>query len=326
MIKNYVLKNGSEFKTITIPKGTVLFRGITIEDNNSHLHLFKDMLGQSKKEGVFEYAPTMNVFFFPAPYVSQCVNDYSVHIMYITNYDIELLLLLKPSETSRNIRHEPYKPDISLVSTCSSISKEDKCGFKMTNYDPCFTDKLLNEFPNILGYITLAEADVGQFKLQIEALRNQKSYNTIVQMLPCISSDSRELQGIPEIVLFPLHNRENKCARIYDRDMYTVENAAAYLIRRRALFNYFPFLYITPTSVYHLENIDFEKMKQEAIHYNFPKQLQNDKIFNKFNDIMNELLSPEGYQGIQMTIDMRTGFYKIKTANQKIKYNERVSI
>jgi hypothetical protein len=48
MIKTYTLKNGTIFETVTIPKGTVLFRGLILEENMPDNRLFADMIGYHK--------------------------------------------------------------------------------------------------------------------------------------------------------------------------------------------------------------------------------------------------------------------------------------
>ena len=99
MIKNYSFK-GTPFKTIIIPKGTVLFRGINYDKGSNYMSIFNDLVGLPGGQ-YYGIDPNMNVFFYPVPYVSDSVKLYDIHMMYITQYDIELLLLLKPSDITR---------------------------------------------------------------------------------------------------------------------------------------------------------------------------------------------------------------------------------
>ena len=48
MIKTYIIHKGKskkEFQTIKIPRGTVLFRGLSFESKNIHTSLFNDLIG-----------------------------------------------------------------------------------------------------------------------------------------------------------------------------------------------------------------------------------------------------------------------------------------
>ena len=173
MIRNYTLEDGSEFKTITIPKGTVLFHGLTLDKDDNGIINFKELFynnyGFPIKYG-YAIEPTRNVFFYPVPYVASTVEFFNVHIMYLTNYDLELLLMIRPSEMSREVTRDPTIK-IKLVKICEDISKNDLCGFEMSDYDsscneayfqgtwkdPCFTNYCMKNYKNIDGYIAIAE-------------------------------------------------------------------------------------------------------------------------------------------------------------------------
>ena len=76
MIKTYIIHKGKskkEFQTIKIPRGTVLFRGLSFENKKNYSSLFNDLIGI--RDGPrYKISPTMNVFFYPVPYVSDVVN------------------------------------------------------------------------------------------------------------------------------------------------------------------------------------------------------------------------------------------------------------
>ena len=65
--------------------------------------------------------------------------------MYITQYDIELIMLVSPSLITRGNK-DIIDPHLSPITTCSSISEFDKCGYKMSDDDPCITDIILHLF------------------------------------------------------------------------------------------------------------------------------------------------------------------------------------
>ena len=48
MIKTYIIHKGKskkEFQTIKIPRGTVLFRGLSFENKKNYSSLFNDLIG-----------------------------------------------------------------------------------------------------------------------------------------------------------------------------------------------------------------------------------------------------------------------------------------
>jgi hypothetical protein len=117
MIKNYSIK-GIPFKTIIIPRGTILFRGLNFENEHEFANLFSDLIGVHTGHGR-TIAPTMNIPFYPVPLADY--DTYNTHAIYITQYNIELI-----QTTNDGI----YSPDIM-------------------EYEDCIRER----FPQIDGYI-----------------------------------------------------------------------------------------------------------------------------------------------------------------------------
>ena len=140
MIKTYTLSNNSEFKTITIPKGTLLFRGITFTQDTPN-----EYVTEFFNKG-FCIPPTKNSYFYPAPYAGIGVNPFNVYILYSTNYDLELLLLIKPSTQFKSNSSEQNTSSEELVTICNNISKIDTCGGKMSYDDICFTEVFIKQY------------------------------------------------------------------------------------------------------------------------------------------------------------------------------------
>ena len=194
MIKKYKFK-GTSFQTLTIPKGTVLFRGLNYDKESNYMSIFNDLVGYIQDK-YYAIDPNMNVFFYPAPYVSDSVKIYDIHIMYITQYDIELLLLVNPSNISRSDKNNDIYKDI--ITTCANISKYNKCGQEMSQVDPCFTEDMLKQYPQIDGYIAIAEQDAELFsKKYKDMLIKYNNADKIKQILPSIISNSRGNISVP---------------------------------------------------------------------------------------------------------------------------------
>jgi hypothetical protein len=327
MIKSYKIK-GNTYHTIIIPKGTVLFRGINIENNKNIHYIFNDLIGyQSDK--YFSISPIMNVFFYPVPYMSDSVNIYNTHVMYITQYDIEILLMIKPSEITRANKHDSSKYK-DVITTCSNISEKDKCGFMMSNIDPCFTDMILNNYPHIDGYITIAEQDASMFKRKYKnIIEKYKNTEKASHILPGIVVNSREIQSIPEIVLHPLRFRYNNCFVIRNR-FDGAESYVKYCINNRAQYNFFPLLYFTSNNIYTFNDLgNMENIKniiQSERVYNSSMIDKNEirllgennislpRIYENIRNVFNKMLS-SGYviNGIQYNIGVfsELGLYRV---------------
>jgi hypothetical protein len=333
---SYTLSSGESFQTILLPKGTVLFRGFDVHIDKPHPeYIFTDLFGSQAENGYYCTDPHENKFFYPAPFVSDSVNRYSIHAIYITNYDLELVTMLNPSKNSR----QKQGTEQSAYLRCSSISDKDLCGRGRKSCDPCLSPLLLNEYPHIQGYIAIAETDAKIFqKGQIPSFL--RDVPEVVQIItPFIVSDSRGLQSIPEIVLFPYHTRP---ASVFDTiqihphapepDMF------AYALKHRAKLNYFPLVYVTETNIYSfMELLNKTTLNElansERINTDFDSPLTTNMltVIKRALSSGGLLLKPYSQMNIyKFTIDIRTGFWianipevrKLNWTTQKIKIRD----
>jgi len=329
MIKTYIIHKGKskkEFQTIKIPRGTVLFRGLSFESKNIHTSLFNDLIGI--RDGPrYKISPTMNVFFYPVPYVSDVVNIYNIHMMYITQYDIELIMLVSPSLISRGNKNI-IDPHLSPITTCSRISEFDKCGYKMSDDDPCVTEIILKRFPHIDGYIGLAEQDIALINKKYKDIVDKNANIDIVkQIIPSIITNSRGLAGIPEIVVHPLRFRHDEC-HILKKQFRNSADIVKYCILYRAQYNFFPLLYFTNNGVF-----TFNDLKEDTTSDLIVKSARLydsviiPKVYKYINEIFSKMLTEDGYKInniiYRVFIDRRTGFYTLLDSN--VVHNKRIS-
>ena len=311
MIKTYSL-DGSEFQTITLPRGTLLFRGVNSDSYNEYT------------TDHFCISPTTQTFFYPAPYVSQAVENYNIHIIYTTNYDLELLLLVKPA-TMYKI-DEKDKPESSIIKICADISGVDTCGYKMGIDNPCFTDKMLKEFPHILGFIGLDNRDLSFFLSQYKSYIDYDMKSHISQILGSIVSNARGLIGVPEIVIHPLHLRRSDTYWIRKGNMKTMSDYISYIHFNRAEYNFSPLLYITKNRIFSFNEFKDLSIYEELINTD-PLNYPIDKdLFANLNLVMQGLFT-KGYiinaYKYNAHTDKKTGFYRINTKgrNTRRRYN-----
>jgi hypothetical protein len=308
MITHYKFK-GIPFKTIIIPKGTVLFRGLNYDEGSNYMNMFNDLLGY-KQDKYYAIDPNMNVFFYPAPYVSDSAKIYDIHIMYITQYDVELLLLVNPSNISRNSKNDDMFKDI--ITTCEKI-KYNKCGELMNSDDPCFTYDMLKQYPQINGYIGIAKQDEEQFtKKYKDMLIKYNNIDKIKQILPSIISNSRGITSIPEIVIHPLRFRYDDCHLITER-FYNPENVVKYCINNRAQYNFFPLLYFCNNGIYKITDLKDANTIKQFINNNAKYTNDLPTLYEYIDSTLSKMFN-DGYTinntKYKLFVDKRTGFYK----------------
>lgn len=270
---------------------------------------FTELFGRQDDEGHYCVDPHHNTFFYPAPFMTDVVNRYSIHTIYLTNYDVELVLMVKPSSRTRNARgainSAPY-------SHCTDIGAVNKCGIKMIDHDPCLSPLLIKEFPNIHGYIAIAGNDASRFKHGIYKIMYEENIESAKSMAPFVVENARGLQSVPEVVIYPYHVRiSDEMRRVHPRAVDA--NPIHYAIKHRAELNYFPLVYITEKKIYTWTDLDSYKTRKEMgetvrnnLEYISP-------IHEKEKFIVNSALSPGGISinGVvyKFSIDVRTGFY-----------------
>lgn len=325
MIKDYTLDDGTTFQTVTIPKGTVLFRGLDYTSNDGYYKLFYDLIGVPSPGG-YCVAPKSNIFFYPAPYILQMIGPFNVHIVYVTNYDLELLLLIKPSQYHRGDRKDDSSPLQQIIKTCTSFGKMDGCGTSLSDDDPCFTDLVLQQYPHILGYIAIANTDKDKLHILMRDFVKHYRADKLIHILPSIASNARDSISVPEIVLHPHHLRmtypdyHNVRDRNYNTSAELINN---FIIRHKNRFNYFPLFYVTGKDIYTLIDLKnrkyIDQIRETVVNSN--TYFINKPLFQRMNTLITKLLSREGYKRdgyrYQITVNLTTDFYVVRIQSLK---------
>jgi hypothetical protein len=313
MIKTYTIQ-GTRFDTITIPKATLLFRGLSFENPNNYTALFNDFIGYRNGK-YYNIAPTMNVFFYPIPYISDAINNYNIHTMYLTQYDIELMLLVKPGLISRTDINN-LSTSTNIINICNNISENDKCGNKMSDVDPCLTEKFIKQFPHIAGYIGLEQQDIYLIYKKYEDMINKYNRKSMAKhILPGFIKNIKELSGIPEIAIHPLHLRQNDCLLVTQK-FYDSEVLVNYCIKNRVKYNYFPLLYFTNNNILQINEFkndnNLKLIANNSRKYDSSQNLIPE-LYENINEVFEKMLN-NGYEIngtiYKVLIDTRTGFYR----------------
>lgn len=305
------LPSGQTFDVITIPKGTVLFRGFNMYAENT---FFTELFGKLVDGRGYCVDNHQNVFFYPAPFVSDTVSDYPVHAIYIVQYDLDVVLLTYPSKACRGNKNT--NPPDSAIVTCNKISKTDSCGQSRTYYDPCLSPILINTYPHIKGYIAIAAEDAATYRGIYYSYLHHEDPDCSQMTTPFVVGNSRKLQAIPEIVLYPLQSRNHPL--IHPRAVHE-HGYVQYAIKNRSLLNYFPLAYISETKYYSFLDMEKEANVNELMNAKrFTSSADGDKnpdMIHAIKRFVDEALNPRGIYmhgtRYRFTIDLRTGFYRI---------------
>ena len=224
-----------EYYTVTIPKGTVLFRA-----TNTTYDLVKDYAGIPKGHGEFCLFPNFNVFFYPYPFASESVGKYDYTCIYILQNDIKLINLISPSPYTRYDRVNKKGGILS----CSDITDFKGCTDFGKKYDPCIDFNQIKD-DNIVGMIAIAKMDAQSLKKLLSVFDDENNNNNNNNRYKKIRhrevyyneyyklyKDTRGLIGVPEIILYP------RKKIVQEGITEVVEDYSQYMINNSDLFNY----------------------------------------------------------------------------------------
>lgn len=176
---------------ITLPKGTVLFRGYT----EGVRQIIYDFVGYKSKNDTYMLSPSHNVFFYPYPYVLEDYFTPKNMTIFVLSKDIDISLNISPSFNSW--KDMIYK--LEYLKTCNEVQNDDY--FKGNNYDPCFSIDFIKENKNVVGGIYLSGLDVSPISQTTTKKLDYLKYRRYF-------SDIDNNVAVPEIILYPFKERK----------------------------------------------------------------------------------------------------------------------
>lgn len=304
MSQTRTLSNGKSFSVITLPKGTVLFHGFQGDYSGiaNETKILSELFGDFSEPGVHCITKHTQKFFYPAPFMGDIVYKYPIYAIYILNYDVNLVSMVLPAKTL----HSEQGTSESPTMRCNHIAYKDECGLKYKSSDHCLSQMLLDEHPDIHGYIAIPNNDGSQLK---------ETYPNFVSMTtPMTVSDSKGLVAIPEIVLHPYHIRLSEPRYISER---IIDDPIRFILEHISLLNYIPLVYFNESKIFSLPDLVDTKSRTNLLAVERDLSMkaitplhQNLKIF------LDRALSPSGVKIndmiIKFTINLTTGFYSAK--------------
>ncbi len=297
IINREIIFKSDKVKTMILPKGTVLFKNVKTTEK-----ILSGFLG-NQIDNFYYLFDNFNYFFYPYPFVSDDL-DYQVagnyFCMFVLNEDTEIILGVNPSDNQRNDKNDK---EYAVKCNQEGIDPFNRGQF----YDICLNPEFINENSNISGGLFINKVDV----------HNQstfKNYKYNITQMRGNFKDKKDDEGVPEIILHPLKNRN-----IPEYRSEKIDNSIK-------PFNIDKFFEITNLNIY-----DYGKSFSDIFNYNFIYFGGDNNIESQYNlnmKLVNDLLSPEGAilehisdNPLHLTIDKKTKFLMIKEYSNFEYYN-----
>lgn len=275
--------NGQTYfvNTMILPKGTLLFRGTTSDPKENFYGV------QNEETGLYHLHSNYNVFFYPYPFSSKtAISGYESDNIYVLTRDIEIVMAVEPSQNSRANRHEKGYLSSCTIDFIDTTHPE----LESRGYDACFHPDFIKQYPEIVGYIGLAKTDArSQLATNEPYPISQRKYWTFFRDMGV-----HEKSKVP--VLFGV-NDGGVAIGIPEIVLYPLNKRSA------------------------SELVGQLGAELPSLHnYKLLKSYENDfseKILQKDIDA---LISPEGLDGMHMTIDLATKLYVLwEEAHDEVK-------
>lgn len=185
---------------LKIPKETLLFRLVKNPED--------DVRGiPTGKDDERCIMPNHNVYFHPNPFMGKLslIVDSKLEQevkVYKTTRDLKIILLIHPSKYTRSDRTKKR----FFLKSCANTPKG--CLPRLqTEYNNCFSDSVIEKHPDIVGHMSISFTDTGRLD---KALTRNKTLRKNIKKYVHNASDSRGIEGPPEMILHPLSKRPQK--------------------------------------------------------------------------------------------------------------------
>jgi hypothetical protein len=332
-------KPGSvDLPLVTLPAGTVLFRGIRIPNvaaGEDVRYFYRDFLGDPEGTSEVCLSPTHNVFFYPIPYVMFGAHNVGSTFqsiqMVVLVHPITLVCSISPSKWVRGITNRfggtaPYQKCSTVRGDrCHRLSAKEEEALK---YDNCLTPEYQQK-SGTRGWMAIADLDsINPMKIQgdgpmltyIQELEKRMPGEG-ASLLASLYTDDNRHAGYPEIAMYPYKNHKG----LFKRKCRTERNAISLIAEEAGAdnLNYLPIATITKDGVIDMVGGHFMYDRLSIKENTFTRAATNQQpeIEGNLRGLMKRLES----QGITLpfygkgtlSFDMRTGFYVLPQVLQQ---------
>jgi hypothetical protein len=325
-------KSDTKVNLVTLPAGTVLFRGIRLPTENS-LSFYSDFLGVPSVSGgspTMCLKPTHNVFFYAHPLV--CFGAHNVGPLFdavqvvVLVKDVNVICMIRPSpmvrgEGKRYSGDAPIQRCSNFKESCGDLSED---AIKQLAYDNCLSPAYQRR-SGTRGWMAIANLDSIEPRLEDEQVdlkptmspylkgldRRQPGVGSLLAASTYVDATKTEKgklprAGFPEIVLYPYATPPDDTSlhQLCSSDMQAMALIAKHARKDNLL--YLPLATITAKGTVDMisGHFSFDRIRsggqQTAIEVNVTRYL---------NNVMRYGLRLPFYGGGAMSFDMRTGFY-----------------
>lgn len=222
--ENYVDKDGVaktvNLSLVTLPPGTVLFRGIRLPRQAKTRDVFRDYLGDPEGDDSVCLSPTHNVFFYPFPTVAFGANAVGVKFkaiqVVVLVHPVTLVTAIGPSKIVRGMgqRYNGTAP-FQRCATVATGAIAEQCHpltpkeVKALTYDNCLHPEYQAR-SGTRGSIAIADLDTfapkgkkeATMRDYVKALESRHKGAGVDAVLWAYTDENRNV-GFPEISMYP---------------------------------------------------------------------------------------------------------------------------
>jgi hypothetical protein len=333
------LPKSIDLPLITLPPGTVLFRGMKIP-NPAEVDarvFYRDYLGDPEGSKVC-MRPTQNVFFYPFPYIAFGANQvgktFDMMQMVVLVNPVTVVCSISPSQWVRGMGQRyggnaPYRRCDSFPLSCHPLTQEEKVGL---SYDNCLSPEYQIR-SGTRGWMALADLDSfnpdkprgstepgaatipnSSMKLYVKDLEARKP-GAGAELAAWSYTDAKRHHGFPEISLYPYKAHQGN--RLLNRYCPNSE-AAIRLMAKEATsdnLNFLPLATFTRNGTIDMVNGFFtpDSLGVSENSFSTPAADKQPAIEQKIGEYM-DLLQTRGvklpfFGAGKLSLDTRTGFY-----------------
>ena len=323
------VKKTIDLPVITLPPGTVLFRGMKVP-NPAEVDprvFYRDYLGDPEGSRQVCMRPTQNVFFYPFPYVAFGANEvgkkFDMMQMVVLVHPVTVVCSISPSEWVRGMgqRYDgtaPYRRCDSFPLSCHPLTQEEKTAL---SYDNCLSPEYQVR-SGTRGWMALADLDSftpkgkGQssMKMYLKGLEARKP-GAGAELAAWSYTDKHRHHGFPEISLYPYKTHQGN--RLLKRACPDAD-AAIRLMEKEATsdnLNFLPLATFTRNGTVDMVNglFTLDALGISANSFSTPAADKQPVIEQKIGEYM-DLVQTTGlnlpfFGPGKLCLDTRTGFY-----------------
>ena len=328
-----VLEGKIDLPLVTLPAGTVLFRGQKLPNPQSvdPRIFYRDFLGDPEGSYTVCLNPSHNTFFYPFPYIAFGANDvgktFDIMNIVVLVQPVTVVSMLSPSTFVRGTIKR-YSGD-AAIQRCSSLTNGLCHEPTPQELDAMQYDNCLNPAYQLRsttrGWMAIAQQDsLNKRRGSTGELTSMGSYvkalesrhpGSGAELVAWSYTDSNKNYGFPEIALYPY--KKHKGLTAIKRQCKNIQTAIR-IMQKEAEddnLNYLPIAAITNDGLIDMVNglYTYERLGVSENAFSIPALNKQLGIENRLAEFLDSLqtkgINLPVYGNGKLSFDTRTGFY-----------------